>query len=128
MVCGEQEMSNKLKEIYGTLKLVMPEYDVELYSDDAVRITPKDSSNMFQGITINNTKQDSMCIEVLDMDIHELEWMFNVKEIPIEEAFCILDDYNTKEAAARREFGIIINNCGLNYYIATLKDNYDKKR
>ena len=40
MVCGEQEMSNKLKEIYGTLKLVMPEYDVELYSDDAVRITP----------------------------------------------------------------------------------------
>ena len=109
MVCGEQEMSNKLKEIYGTLKLVMPEYDVELYSDDAVRITP-------------------MCIEVLDMDIHELEWMFNVKEIPIEEAFCILDGYNNKEAAVRREFGIIINNCGLSYYIATLKDNYEKKR
>lgn len=121
-------MSNKLKEIYGTLKLVMPEYDIELYSDDAVRITPKDSSNMFQGITINNTKQNSMCIEVLDMDIHELDWMFNVKEIPIEEAFCILDGYNNKGAADRREFGIIINNCGLNYYIATLKDNYGKKR
>lgn len=122
-------MSNKLKEIYGILKLVMPEYDVELYSDDAVRITPKDSSSMFQGITINNTKQDSMCIEVLGMDIHELEWMFNVKEITIEEAFCILDDYNNKESADRAEFGIILGkDCSLNYYIATLKDNYDKKR
>lgn len=127
MVCGGQEMSNKLKEIYGTLKLVMPEYDVE-YSDDAVSITPKGRSNIFQGITINNTKQDSVCIEVLDMDIHELEWMFDVKEIPIEEAFCILDGYNNKEAD-RREFGIIMgNNCSLSYYIATLKDNYDKKR
>lgn len=115
----------KLKEIYGTLKLVMPEYDIEYY-DDAVRITPKDSSNMFQGITINNTKQNSMCIEVLDMNIHELDWMFNVKEIPIEEAWCILDDYNKR---GRAEFGIILNkDCGLNYYIATLKDNYGKKR
>lgn len=122
-------MRNKLKEIYGTLKLVMPEYDVELYSNDAVRIAPKDSSNMFQGITINNTKQNSMCIEALNMDIHELEWMFNVKEIPIEEAFCILDDYNNKGAADRAEFGIILGkDCGLNYYIATLKDNYGKKR
>ena len=122
-------MSNKLKEIYGTLKLVMPEYDIELYSDDAVRITPKGSSSIFQGITINNTKQDSMCIEALGMDIHELEWMFDIKEITIEKAFCILDDYNNKEAADRQEFGIIMGkNCGLNYYIATLKDNYDKKR
>lgn len=125
-------MSNKLKEIYGTLKLVMPEYDVELYSDDAVRITPKDSSNMFQGITINNTKQNSMCIEVLNMDIHKLEWMFNVKEIPIEEAFCILDDYNNKEIADRGRFFCIIPGIpgkgGLNYYIATLRDNYGKKR
>lgn len=122
-------MKDKLKEIYGTLKLVMPEYNIDLYSDDAVRITPKDSSNMFQGITINNTKQNSMCIEVLDMNIHELEWMFNIKEITIEEAFCILDDYNNKKAADRAEFGIIIGkDCGLNYYIATLKDNYGKKR
>ena len=121
-------MKNKLKEIYGTLKLVMPEYDVELDSD-AVRITPKDSSNMFQGITINNTKQNSMCIEVVGMDIHELEWMFNVKEIPVEEAFCILDGYNNKGAADRAEFCIILGrDCGLNYYIATLKDNYGKKR
>jgi hypothetical protein len=121
-------MSNKLKEIYGTLKLVMPEYDIEYY-DDAVRITPKDSSNMFQGITINNTKQNSMCIEALDMNIHELDWMFNVKEIPIEEAFCILDDYNNKGAADRREFGIFLGkDCNLHYYIATLKDNYGKKR
>lgn len=118
----------KLKEMYGTLKLVMPEYDIE-YSDDAVRITPKDSSNMFQGITINNTKQNSMCIEALNMDIHELDWMFNVKEIPIEEAFCILDDYNNKETADRgRFFCIIPGKGGLNYYIATLKDNYGKKR
>lgn len=119
-------MKNKLKEIYGTLKLVMPEYGVELDSDDVVRITPKDSSNMFQGITINNTKQNSMCIEVLNMDIHELDWMFNVKEIPIEEAWCILDDYNKR---SRAEFAIILGkDCGLNYYIATLKDNYGKKR
>ena len=122
-------MRNKLKEIYGTLKLVMPEYDIELYSDDAVRITPKDSSNMFQGITINNTKQNSMCIEVLNMDIHELDWMFNVKEIPIEEAFCILDGYNNKGTANRdRFFCIIPGKGGLNYYTATLKDNYGKKR
>jgi hypothetical protein len=122
-------MSNKLKEIYGTLKLVMPEYDIELYSDDAVRITPKDSSDMFQGITINNTKQNSMCIEVLNMDIHELDWMFNVKEIPIEEAFCILDDYNNKRNADRGKFFCIIpGKGGLNYYTATLKDNYGKKR
>lgn len=120
----------KLKEMYGTLKLVMPEYDIEYY-DDAVRITPKDSKHMFQGITINNTKQNNMCIEVLDMDIHELDWMFNIKEITIEEAFCILDAYNNKEAADRCQFfGIYFlgKNCGLNYYIATLKDNYDKKR
>lgn len=122
-------MKNKLKEIYGTLKLVMPEYDIELYSDDAVRITPKDSSDMFQGITINNTKQNSMCIEALNMDIHELDWMFNVKEIPIEEAWSILDDYNNKGTADRGKFFCIIpGKGGLNYYIATLKDDYDKKR
>lgn len=121
-------MSNKLKEIYGILKLVMPEYDIESDSD-AVRITPKDRSNIFQGITINNTKHNSMCIEVLGMDIHELEWMFNIKEITIEEAFCILDVYNNREAADRCQFGIFLGkNCGLNYYIATLKDNYEKKR
>lgn len=118
-------MRNKLKEIYGTLKLVMPEYDVE-YSDDAVRITPKDNSNMFQGIIINNTKQNSMCIEVVGMDIHELDWMFNVKEIPIEKAFNILGNYSHEEAAA---FSIMLGKeCDLHYYIATLKDNYGKKR
>lgn len=115
----------KLKEIYGILKLVMPEYDIEYY-DDAVCITPKDSSNMFQDITINITKQSIICIEVLNMDMHELDWMFNVKEIPIEKAFNILGNHSHEEPAA---LSIMLGkDCNLHYYIATLKDNYGKKR
>lgn len=118
-------MSNKLKEIYGTLKLVMPEYDIDLDSD-AVQITPKSKNNIFQGITINITKQSIICIEVLNMDMYELDWMFNVKEIPIEKAFNILGNHSHEEAAA---FSIMLGkDCDLHYYIATLKDNYGKKR
>lgn len=117
-------MSNKLKEIYNTLKLVMPEYGIELQSE-AVQIYPKDSQFSFQSITINVIKQ-GIYIEVFNMNISELEWMFNIEEISMKEAFKVLVDYGENAAP---EFDIYLGKgCSVKYYRATLKDNYEKRR